>query len=648
MEKNGIPAEPDRGADPALPAADGADERFRSTEDMIVRMLIALAVVALFLAGVPSMAEGPAVPVVYPKENSVVGGKVNVVLDPGSDWSAIPFFQVVAEGVEYPRVDTSTGKHAFQGVALKPGLNTITIKVFPAKDKEKKEAASKQITVFSMVELFTTRYAPAGYSRSLFHSRENEESCSGCHPLEVAADAPQPKKPEDAICHACHRLIPTGEHIHGPAAVWNCIGCHNPDIYPVKYQFTAEDPWKVAKTVQPVEPAVVTIWNDALFRPGSAVIFGATAAKGAKQEKARNEALEKLKDQFREVFEHIALNPGDRVRVEAHTDSTPLPKPKGKSAAGFRDNLALTKARASAVASLLKQFGLSGKNRVIAVGMGDTLPKAPNTTPEGRERNGRIEIVLFPSDVKVINSAQLPLLKDRERVMVSLSYANGPAVKKFKVLDKVPANTQYLKGTSYFRGKGKDPKVKGRELVWELGDPGQNFTDALSYVIKKGKKADPVTGAVAIAYTTFAGKTITREFDPKNPSRQGYSVLEACSKCHPAMLSAPFKHGPVDAGLCTICHDPHASGNSAWLRIRRWELCTTCHDEKGMANDVHVLAGYVKGITHPTRGKHDPVRPGKRFSCASCHEPHSAWTKDLFQFETKARNELCAICHRKK
>jgi flagellar motor protein MotB len=203
----------------------------------------------------------------------------------------------------------------------------------PAGDKEKKnkkspgrEISSKQITVFSMVELFTNRDAPAGYSRSLFHSRENEANCSGCHPLEVKADAPQPKKPDEMICYACHRMMTAGKHVHGPVAVWNCIGCHDPEIYPVKYQFTAEDPWKVIKTVQSVEPVVVTIPNDALFNPGSAVIPGASAAKNKKQEKARNEALEKLKKQFKDVLAYAALNPGDRVRIESHTGQHPPPE----------------------------------------------------------------------------------------------------------------------------------------------------------------------------------------------------------------------------------------------------------------------------------------------------------------------------------
>lgn len=619
---------------------------------MFVRKSTLLAVAILFFSGVPSLADVPGITVLYPKENSIVGGRVNVVLDPGTDWSAVPFFQVSAGGVEYPPVDTSTGKHAFQGVELSPGLNTISVRALaPAAEKETKDkktamrvTASVQRQVFSMVEIVTGRRAPAGYEKFLFHSRENETVCSGCHALEIQANAPQPKKPEDAICHACHRGIPSNEHIHGPAAVWNCTGCHDPEIYPVKYQFTAEDPWRVTKTVQPVEPVVVTIPNEALFRPGSSYIPGVAPAKNKKDEAAKKAALEKHRELFKEVLEHIKLNPGDRLRIESHTDDTPLPKPAGKNAKGYKDNLALTRARAATVASLLKQL-LNGKKRVIAAGMGDALPKAPNTTPEGREKNNRIEIVLYPADVKVVNSSKLPILKDRQRIIVTLSYTKGPEVRKLKLLENLPRNTQYLKGTGFFLGKNIEPKVKGGELSWDLGDMGHTFTDTFSYVIKHEKKVEPVAETVTVSYATYADKRVTRQFDPKMTSRKSHTVQETCSKCHPDMLSGPSKHGPTDAGLCTLCHDPHASPNSAQLRKPRWSLCTTCHDEK--ATEVHVLAGYGKRKTHPTHGKHDPARYGKRFSCTSCHNPHSALTKDLYQFEVRGRNELCSKCHKK-
>lgn len=116
--------------------------------------------------------------------------------------------------------------------------------------------------------------------------------------------------------------------------------------------------------------------------------------------------------------------------------------------------------------------------------------------------------------------------------------------------------------------------------------------------------------------------------------------------CHIDAVSAVFKHGPVDAGYCNLCHDPHASHNPAWLRKPAWMLCTTCHAEK--AGGVHVVAGFVSEFSHPTRNRRDPVRPGKRLSCVSCHAPHGAETPDMLAYGVKNRFELCNICHGKR
>jgi predicted CXXCH cytochrome family protein len=111
-------------------------------------------------------------------------------------------------------------------------------------------------------------------------------------------------------------------------------------------------------------------------------------------------------------------------------------------------------------------------------------------------------------------------------------------------------------------------------------------------------------------------------------------------------MSGPFKHGPIDAGYCTLCHDPHASENAAWLRRPSWDLCTTCHEEK--ATGRHVIAGFKSNASHPTKQKRDPARRGKRMTCVSCHAPHSAASRDLFAFGVKERFELCVFCHEKK
>lgn len=69
-----------------------------------------------------------------------------------------------------------------------------------------------------------------------------------------------------------------------------------------------------------------------------------------------------------------------RIRVEGHTDSS------GRA----RRNQELSSRRAAAVASYLRKAGVK-KGRVVAVGMGELKPIAPNDTAEGRARNRRIE-----------------------------------------------------------------------------------------------------------------------------------------------------------------------------------------------------------------------------------------------------------------
>lgn len=593
------------------------------------------------MAASSATAEPPSLSVVYPKPNSVVGNKINVVLDPASDWSTIPYFQVVVGGTVSEVIDTSSGRHAIQGFVLQPGMNTVTIKVLAnanagkQDDKGKelgadfKEVLTRHISIFSRVELFTGRAAPAGYVPELFHSRENEAVCSGCHQLEATSHGSSPKKPEEVICFACHRNTPTGRHIHGPAAVWHCLSCHNPDLYPVKYQFTAVDPWKVAKSVQPVVPRVFTLPTEDLFKTASADFTDSN----------------KGRDALKAVLVYLNQNPGERMRIEVHADTRLPAMQKGKKPV-FKNNQALTEARARKLAALFKEQGIP-MNRFTAVGMGDSLVKSPDTTPEGRELNNRVEIVVYPADVKVVNSQKLPVLTDRKQVHISLQHTQGPVPAKLRVIEKLDKNMQYVPNSSYFRGRAVTPAVKGDEVLWELGDMEANLAAILVYTLRnKSEKGDvSISDAISLSYGSN-GKTLSRVFDPKLPAGRSAAIRDVCLKCHGDVMNGRFKHGPVDAGNCTLCHDPHASGNAAWLRKPSWELCTTCHDEK--ATERHVLTGLKKNASHPTKAKRDPARRGKRLTCVSCHQPHSAESSSLFAFSVKERFDLCGFCHGKK
>lgn len=89
------------------------------------------------------------------------------------------------------------------------------------------------------------------------------------------------------------------------------------------------------------------------------------------------------------VAEALNTRPG-RINVVGYSDNIPIRN------AQFRNNVALSKARAQTVADLIK-VRLTDKNRVRAIGRGSADPIASNATAEGRAQNRRIDITLIPS-----------------------------------------------------------------------------------------------------------------------------------------------------------------------------------------------------------------------------------------------------------
>jgi len=79
----------------------------------------------------------------------------------------------------------------------------------------------------------------------------------------------------------------------------------------------------------------------------------------------------------------VLAYPGLRLTIEGHTDST-----------GSQDfNQKLSEERAESVRDYLAQQGLP-VNSMSAVGLGEAVPVADNGTPDGRQRNRRVEIII--------------------------------------------------------------------------------------------------------------------------------------------------------------------------------------------------------------------------------------------------------------
>ena len=104
-----------------------------------------------------------------------------------------------------------------------------------------------------------------------------------------------------------------------------------------------------------------------LFATGSAAVQGA------------------VQNDLYAVADSLNRFPNSRIEVVGHTDNV--------GAAAFNQDL--SNRRASAVAAILQNAGVSGA-RIVAYGRGEDVPVASNLTPEGRQQNRRVEIVIIP------------------------------------------------------------------------------------------------------------------------------------------------------------------------------------------------------------------------------------------------------------
>lgn len=117
-----------------------------------------------------------------------------------------------------------------------------------------------------------------------------------------------------------------------------------------------------------------------------------------------NSGKAELRANFQPVLERVAaaLNEeAGRVLVTGHTDNVPIRSLR------FPSNWHLSLARAEAVRDFLKAR-LKDPDRVSAEGRADAEPIAPNETPQGREQNRRIEVVLLKQAPGAITAGAQP------------------------------------------------------------------------------------------------------------------------------------------------------------------------------------------------------------------------------------------------
>jgi DmsE family decaheme c-type cytochrome len=103
---------------------------------------------------------------------------------------------------------------------------------------------------------------------------------------------------------------------------------------------------------------------------------------------------------------------------------------------------------------------------------------------------------------------------------------------------------------------------------------------------------------------------------------------KVCFVCHDTIEALNKKkavHTAFKQGVCSACHNPHASKHAALINDDIKTLCLSCH--KNVGQDIHKVSA------------HQPALDG---DCITCHDPHASDYKNQLKQKTVP---LCTQCH---
>ncbi|MDP4179832.1 MAG: OmpA family protein [Bacillota bacterium] len=92
------------------------------------------------------------------------------------------------------------------------------------------------------------------------------------------------------------------------------------------------------------------------------------------------------------ILKNLSAN---QIRVEGHTDNDPI------KTSAFPSNWELSSARATNVLRTLIDTSGINPQKISAIGYGEFRPKVPNTTPQNKMKNRRVDIVIVKGSLDV-------------------------------------------------------------------------------------------------------------------------------------------------------------------------------------------------------------------------------------------------------
>ncbi len=110
----------------------------------------------------------------------------------------------------------------------------------------------------------------------------------------------------------------------------------------------------------------------------------------------KSDILPEAKSLIEKMVKIIAPHPAYHIRVEGHTDNTPI------FTSRFPSNWELSTSRAVNVIRYILELGKMNAERLSAAGFGEYRPIFTNDTQENKSRNRRVEIFFYKKEMKMV------------------------------------------------------------------------------------------------------------------------------------------------------------------------------------------------------------------------------------------------------
>jgi predicted CXXCH cytochrome family protein len=164
--------------------------------------------------------------VVSPPDKAIVESElISVVLRLGRD--DVDQVQITVNRRKLPFLARPYNQHYLckDGIQLSYGMNIINVAGF--KDGRKVDEVATQVFYNSDLAQ-SSADAPAGFRKYSFHVDSYEKTCVPCHQLDFSKIDADSSTGEKSPCFTCHKMILANyAFVHGPAAVWSCLMCHD-------------------------------------------------------------------------------------------------------------------------------------------------------------------------------------------------------------------------------------------------------------------------------------------------------------------------------------------------------------------------------------------------------------------------------------